>query len=211
MNATFFSLIVVASTVINISTEVPKSEQDFIFLKEEKNIILSCRELKLPNNHTTRELKAEFKVFASAETILKVLKNEQYALRWMKGVKEFSTICKINDNDWYAYVQYRIPWPLSNQDCIIRYKCKTTENGHGYILNLNGAPEYLPTKPGVERISQMSGCWKITENVLNRCSVVYTVYSDQKPKYPKWATDPIIQQNLISTLSSMKELAENFQ
>jgi hypothetical protein len=39
------------------------------------------------------------------------------------------------------------------------------------------------------------------------CRVEYTVYSEQKPRYPRWAIDPLIQNNLISTLSSLRELA----
>ena len=211
MNTTALIVIMGASILVNSHANMHPGETGYTLLKKEKNITLSSRELILPNNHATRELRAEFMVEATAETILLVLKNDRYATRWMKGVKEFSTIRKVSENDWYAYVQYRIPWPLSNQDCVIRYKCNAAENGHGYILNLNGTPDYLPVKPGVERISHMSGRWIITESINNRCRVVYTVYSEQKPKYPRWATDPIIHQNLISTLSSMIELAQNFK
>jgi hypothetical protein len=210
MNATFLTLIMAVSTIINSPAERPISETAYTFLKKDKNITLASRELTLPDNRKTRELRAEFVVDADVATILKVIRNEKYATIWMKGVKEFTTIRRENENDWFAYVQYDVPWPLSNQDCIIRYQCVAAENGKGYVLNLNGSPDYLPVKPGVERISHLCGRWTITGGVSGS-RVVYTVYSEQKPKYPRWATDPIIQQNLINTLASMKELSENIR
>ena len=129
----------------------------------------------------------------------------------MKGVKEFSIVRKVNENDWFAYVLYWLPWPLNNQDCIIRYKCTSVQNGKTYIISLNGIPGYIPAKTNVDRISHISGQWKITTVNSNECNVVYSVYSEQKPKFPRWVTDPIIQNNLINTMASMKEISENIQ
>jgi hypothetical protein len=211
MNTTFLSMIIAASSVMNNSVNSPIPTTAYTLIKKEKSICLSGREITLSGNRTTRELKAEFLVNAGASTVLKVIKDEQYAKSWMQSVREFSTLHRLNENDWYAYIQYNIPWPLNNQDCIIRYRCVQYENGRKYILTMSGAPDYLPEKTGVERISHLCGSWTITTVGNSECRVVYTIYSEQQPKYPRWATDPIIQRNLINTLASMKELSQNIR
>lgn len=201
-----YSLIIsIGIAIATLNSGVTPSEYKFI--KKDKQISLSSRELKLHNGRTTRELRAEFTINGSLEKMKKVLKDEQLSRRWMKGVEYFSVLSRESDNDWKAYIRYNIPWPLSNQDCIISYNCITTHEGKGLTIKMNGLPDYLPKKDGVERISHISGCWTITQST-NTCRVVYTVYSEQKPKFPLWATDPIVQQNLINSLSSLKELAE---
>lgn len=211
MNTTILSMIIVASSVMVRPTDSITSKTAYTLIKKEKSIYLSGREITLSNNSKTRELKAEFMVNAKAATVLKVITNEQYAKSWMQNVKEFSTLCRLDENDWVAYIQYDIPWPLNNQDCIIRYRCVESERGRKFLLTMNGAPDYIPVKTGVERISHLCGSWTITTLGNSECRVVYTIYSEQKPKYPRWTTDPIIQRNLINTLASMKELSENIR
>jgi len=186
------------------------NESDYKLLRAENDIVLSSREIKLPANYSVRELRAVFMVTGNAETLLQVLSDEKLTVQWMKGVKEFSVVSRNNGNEWLAYVQYQIPWPLRNQDCVIRYKCKSLENGDGYVLNLSSISDYLPEKPGIERITHMSSRWAISQVNIGKCRVEYTVYSEQKPRYPRWAIDPVIQNNLISTLASLRELAESF-
>lgn len=211
MNTTFLTTIMVVSAVLGGPADSPKTNTGYTFIKTEKSIFLSSRELSLPDNRTTREIRAELVVNADASTVLKVITNEQYAKSWMQSVKEFSTLRRVNENDWFAYVQYEVPWPLSDQDCIIRYRCLESKNGNQYVLSLNSSPDYIPLKPGIQRITHLCGSWTITGEGSSGCRVVYTVYSEQKPKYPRWATDPIIQNNLVNTLASMKEMSENIR
>lgn len=193
------------ATVTFYPSETPSG---YKFLRKEKQISLSSRQLKLPEGRTTRELRADFIVNESIEKLHKVLKDEKLSRQWMKGVQDYSTISMESGNSWKVYVQYNVPWPLSNQDCIINYSCTSSNDGKSLTINMNGQPDYLPRKEGVERITHMSGCWSINQISNLRCKVVYTVFSAQKPKFPRWATDPLIQQNLISSLSGLKELAE---
>lgn len=211
MNTTFLSMIIAASSVMINSANSPTPTTAYTLIKKEKSICLSGREITLSGNRKTRELKAEFMVNAGASTVLKVITDEQYAKSWMQSVREFSTLRRLNENDWFTYIQYDIPWPLNNQDCIIRYRCVQSENGRKFMLTMSGAPDYLPERTGVERISHLCGSWNITTVGNSGCRVVYTIYSEQQPKYPRWATDPIIQRNLIDTLASMKELSQKIR
>jgi hypothetical protein len=207
MREMFLILLLAGLAVANIKAIPPHNESDYTLVRTENNIFLYIREIKLPANYSVRELRAEFFVAGNASEMLHVLSDEKFALQWMKGVKEFSVVSRNNENEWLAYVQYQIPWPLRNQDCVIRYQCKSLENGTGFMLNLSSMSGYLPERPGIERITHMSSRWTISQCNKNLCKVEYTVYSEQKPRYPRWAIDPLIQNNLICTLSSLRELA----
>jgi hypothetical protein len=210
MKKIILTLILTGSALMNLFAISPINESDYTLIRTEKNIALSSREIQLPANYSVRELRAEFMVAGNSATLLQVLSDEKFSLQWMKGVREFSIVSRKNENEWLAYVQYQIPWPLRNQDCVIRYKCKSIENGNGFILDINSIADYLPVRPGIGRITHMSSRWIIIQCNTNMCRVEYSVYSEQKPKYPRWAIDPVIQNNLISTLTSLRELAESF-
>lgn len=183
-------------------------EKDFKFIKNEKHISLSGREINLKDGRTTRELKAEFLINANIQKVVSAVKSDKLSRQWMQEIEEYSIISRESDNKWKAYIQYKIPWPLSNQDCIIGYNCIVSDNGNTYVIKMTGLPSYLPKKEGVERIAHLSGSWTINRVTDQTCRVIYTIYTEQKPRFPRWATDPIVQQNLINTMSSLKELME---
>lgn len=203
LSALFFALAIMSN-----HANGPNVASSYTFIKKDKDISLSCRELQLPDNRKTREIRAEFRVKANVSTIFEVITAEKYAIHWMKGVKEFSNLSMAKQNDWYAYIRYQMPWPLNDQDCIIRYRINKNESQKRYVLHLDGIPDYIPQKPGIERISHLCGSWTICSVSDEGCSVVYTIYSAQKAKYPRWVTDPVIQNNLINTMAAMREISE---
>ena len=201
---------IILFTVLSIYSKSGRSDKpnDFIKLKEENGIQLSSRWIPAPGDRETRELKAEFEVDAEPSGILDLLRNEQQALLWMQGVKEMKVYPSGNQSEWYVYLLYNIPWPFNKQDCIIRY-CLVKDSGEEKIrLKLEGTPEYMAVRDGIERIPHISGNWIISKTSDGKCKVEYSVFSFQKPRFPRWATDPLIQNNLIQTMVSIRELAE---
>jgi len=201
--------LIILITILSVWHKYSRCENnsDFMILKEENGIQLSSRWIPAPGNRETREIKAAFEVEAAPSVIIELLRSEQQALIWMRGVKEVRMHSTGNPAEWYAYLLYNIPWPFNKQDCIIHYQL-TSDSGEGQIvLKLEGTPDYVAVRDGIERISHLNGSWKISQTEIDKCRVEYTVYSIQKARFPRWATDPIIQNNLILTMVSFKELA----
>jgi hypothetical protein len=184
-------------------------DQKYKFIKEEDGIALYYRWIDTPAEREVRELKAQFKLASSPENILTVIRNESTALQWMKGVSQFLKVGISTENMWYAYILYDIPWPLSNQDCIIQHTLFKDHAGKTYYISMKGVPKYIPEKEGVVRIQHLQGTWKITAINKNESNIEYTIYTTQAPKFPRWITDPIIQENLINTMLSLRKLVEN--
>jgi hypothetical protein len=196
--------------IVLLSSLSPRKANDsgnekFKFIKEVDGVKISSRWITSSSNRETREIKAEFYVTANPEVVLSLIKDADLAKKWMKSLSEFSVLKHESENTWVAYIQYNIPWPLNNQDCIIRYNCIKGNDGNHFELKLTGVPSYVPTRTGVERITHLSGRWKVTSGPDSNYKVEYTVYSEQKPVFPRWITDPIIQNNLIDNMIRLEK------
>jgi hypothetical protein len=53
--------------------------------------------------------------------------------------------------------------------------------------------------------------WKLIAGRNGTTRVEYSVFSNQMPIYPRWITDPIIQNNLIHSMSALRNLSEQNQ
>ena len=86
----------------------------------------------------------------------------------------------------------------------IFYKIRANTGTYTEIL-LNGDSEYLPEVDGVTRISHMEGMWKLVSAGPDRTLVEYVIFSRQPSSFPRWITDPIIQNNMVRTMMAFRE------
>lgn len=199
---TLLILFLIWATQINTVDSITDEAQKYIFIKKQDEISLSYRWIKVNETNKVRELRAEFEVKSTPEKIVSVLRNEKIALQWMKGVNEVKNLGNPNRNQWHLYIQYGIPWPLNNQDCIIHYKVEIADTN--YQIQMNGVPDFIPEKEDVTRIKHLRGTWQIIPMDKHSSRIIYTIYSNQAPRFPRWITDPIVQGNLISSLDAFR-------
>lgn len=182
------------------------SHDTYKLVRSDKDIRIYTRWIPVDNIRSTRQLKAVFEVDAPMKKVVQVLQDESTYLSWMGAVKTFRRLKTLNQNDWYCYIQFSVPWPLNNQDCILRYELKELLGDSGTMITFKGVPGFMKEQEGIERISHMEGAWHLTQSPNGQTHVEYYVYSKQPPKFPTWITDPIIQKNLIKTMSRLREV-----
>jgi len=185
---------------------VEYNDTNFELIRSDDNINIYSRWIPADAERKTRQLKVEFTIEASSESILSVLYDETSYTYWMQSTKSYYRLKTIDARNWYVYIQFSIPWPLNNQDCILKYEVNEIPEQFKTIITLTGVPDYLQTYHGIERISHMEGCWIITQKGENKTHVEYFIYSKQAPKFPTWITDPLIQKNLIKTMKAFKDV-----
>ena len=181
----------------------------FNLVRSDDNISIYTRWIPVTETRSTRQLKAEFVIDCPAEKVVSVLRDEKSYTKWMKATKTYYRLKTINENQWYSYVQFSIPWPLNNQDCILKYEVHECTDPSKTEITLAGEPDFLQTYEGVERISHMEGSWVITKIGAGKSRVEYLVYSKQAPKFPTWITDPLIQKNLLKTMNALRDIVKN--
>ncbi len=185
---------------------VKQQTTDFKLIKQDKNINIYARWIRVDDERSARQLKAEFTVSASFTKIFTLIKDEKRTTQWMKNTKSFYIITSVDQNNWYSYVQFSVPWPFNNQDCIIKYEIPTPDAFSQLEIRLIGYPNYLKANKGVTRINHFEGSWKLMYLGKNSTKIEYEMFSKQAPAFPRWITDPIIQHNLVSTMNAFREM-----
>lgn len=181
---------------------------DFVLIKQDHNINIYAKWIKVDDTRSARQLRAEFFVNASFEKVVNLIKDDKQATQWMKNTKSFYIIKTIDRNNWLSYVQFSVPWPFKNQDLIIKYEIPTPDAFSKYEIRFVGVPDYQEKNKNVTRISHLEGVWRLMYLDKNKSKIEYEMYSRQAPAFPRWITDPIIQNNLISTMKAFREVVE---
>jgi hypothetical protein len=148
----------------------------------------------------------EFSVDTDMEDVIHLLSDENACSEWMLSTEKYYRIRTVSEMVWYCYVQFSIPWPLKNQDCILKYEVCTSPDSSKRVIRVSGVPDYLGEQDGVERISHIEITWVVMQKKPGTSMVQYIVFSEQPPKFPTWLTDPIIQKNTIKTMKALQDL-----
>jgi hypothetical protein len=197
------------NSLITENSSAPDKSAKFTLVRSDENVSIYTRWIPVNETRSTRQLKAEFVIDCPVEKVVSVLRDEKTYTQWMKASKTYFRLKTISENQWYSYVQFSIPWPLNNQDCILKYEVHENNELLRTEITLVGEPDFLKTYDGVERISHMEGSWVITQIGTGKSRVEYLVYSNQAPKFPTWITDPLIQKNLLKTMNAFREIVMN--
>jgi hypothetical protein len=184
----------------------PENGIGFKLVKSCEDVNIYTRWLPDDKNRSLRQIKAEFTVTAPMDRIVTVLEDDSSYPEWMSSIKEYRRIKTLDSTRWYCYIQFSVPWPLNNQDCIFRYEVMKNPAAGKTVIEFYGEPGYLPAKEGVDRISHMEACWEITETDNGKTRITYYVFSRQAPKFPIWLTEPIIQKTLLKTMVGLREV-----
>ncbi len=183
---------------------------DFELIKKEKNICLYERWVAY-NNSTVRELKADFMVkAASAEAVIVLLKDPRKGIKWNTHAKNFKISFTNSETVWHTYVRYKMPWPMNDQDCSLKYFFNKND------MNRTICPVYFeeakvsqfPLIRNVNRITGTRGKWMLEKEKNGYLKVTYQIMTDKSASVPRWIADPIIHDNLFTTMAAFRELLE---
>jgi hypothetical protein len=186
----------------------PEAADGFILARSDGNIKILYRWINTEAPQAVRQLKAEFIAHCPMNRILDVIHDDNHFQEWMSNTKSYYRVKSVDTGNWYSYVQFSLPWPLSNQDCILHYQLKTPASPDFVQLFITGEPAYLKEFKGVKRISHLDIQWKLRSIGPGRTLVEYYVFSNQVSDLPRTLTDPIIQKNLLRTMNAFRETAE---
>jgi hypothetical protein len=175
---------------------------EFSLVREENNIRVYSRWIPVDETRNVRQLKAEFTVDQPPEKVLERIHDDNHFCDWMKNTKTSYRVRTVDPLTWYSYLQFSVPWPLSNQDCILRYEVKRSSAPGEITVVVTGEPGFLREFEGVKRISHLEGEWILKETGPGRTRVVYLIFSKQPSRYPRRITDPIIQNNLLESMNA---------
>lgn len=195
--------------VINASAQ---DSEGFVLVKAEPPIEVHERWVNFPGKQpviSSRELKSEFVVQATAQEVLSLLKNEKKVKSWQSHVRDYKLYLKPDTTTWFEYSCHNVPWPLSDQDSFMEYKLSEINPGVEYFIAFNSRidPKIAPVIEDINRI-ELTGSWRMEVISPTTTKVTYRVQSVPTTNLPRMIIDPVIRNNMISSIRSMKEILE---
>lgn len=194
-----FAILVLNCSFTSKTGEITPNSNNFELVKSKNNISIYSRWIEVDKTRKVRQLKVDYMINSSISKIISVLQDDKHTTQWMKGSKTFYQLKSVDQNQWFSYVQFAIPWPFDNQDCVIKYEIVRNSDFQTQI-KLIGMPDYIKKNNGITRISHFEAVWTLKKISEQKTKVEYTVFSKQPSSFPRWATDPIIQNNLMETM-----------
>ena len=180
---------------------------DFVLVKKSQGIELYERWYKMKSGQQAREVKAVCTINASVDAAISLLQNESKGTDWNTGTNAFKVVPQ-KENRWVNYIQYKIPWPMDNQDCVLLNTPHFFSDEFAVVSFRTIEDSAFPEVDGVHRIPYVKGKWVFqqTEGVIRS---EYYITTTPSTILPRSITDPIIRHNLINTIDKFRSHLEN--
>jgi hypothetical protein len=183
----------------------------FEVVKDEDGILVHERWVTFPGSDppvTAREVKSEFFIRSNIQSALSLLRDESRIGSWQKHVSEFK-VYPHTDSVWHEYSYHDIPWPVSDQDHFLQYTLQDPVENDGVFITFRTVENEnkAPLRKNVSRMT-LSGSWYFQRAKDGRIKATYRILS-MPGSLPRLITDPVIRNNLMSTVKSFVYLLES--
>ncbi|MCW5909887.1 MAG: hypothetical protein KIT62_02375 [Cyclobacteriaceae bacterium] len=187
------------------------AEVAFVLVKKDSPVFVHERWITFPGKVPAvkaREVKGEFLINASMYTILDLMKDESKIKIWQKHVSDFKVYLQPDTTSWLEYSYHDIPWPVSDQDHFLKYTLTEQIPGKQLFITFESVVnnKLAPVQKGVTRM-ELSGSWTLEQLNPDHVKVTYRILS-MPSHIPRMFTDPVIRNNLMSTIKALTKLAE---
>ncbi|HYF70227.1 MAG TPA: hypothetical protein VD884_18940 [Ohtaekwangia sp.] len=203
-------LVVLSLVLLSFYTAAAQSKEDFTLVKKDGNISIYERWITFPKSDPpidAREVKGEFYFNNTIYAGIKLLQNEAVVKQWQNHVSEFKVYPLKDTTTWLEYSYHDIPWPVSDQDHFLAYKIVSIKNGKVFIAFESKVDEKrAPLRKSVTRMD-LSGSWTFEQITPTKVKATYRILS-RPLNIPKWLTDPIIRNNMMTTIKEFITLIE---
>jgi hypothetical protein len=213
----FLLLIVILPHEINLFVPEKSSSSNIIdrdsevhgkwkLARNDSGIKIFTRWINVDNSFKVRQLKGEMVIDHPVVYVSNYIKDDEIASQWLNRTLEHKKIQSIGQNEWMTYTLFNLPWPFDNQDLVA--KNTIHKSGENIVIQVDGMPDFIPEKQGINRIENFEGLWRLTRVGNDKTRVEYTIVTKVKPIAPRWITDPIINHNFWTTLDNLQNMLQ---
>ncbi len=201
-------LLLFASIALQFATIAATPLGDFRMLKNSNGIDLYYRWMLMPEGKQVRQMKAVLEINGGTKDVLMLLKNEQQALSWIPSAEQFRHIAQTSDSEWISYIQFAIPWPFADQDCILEFKKSVNPAGET-VIDFRTRPDYIAKVEGISRMKDITGSFVIRGQAGGHSILECYFLSEKASVIPRWITEPIITGSIISLMEAIRDELTN--
>jgi hypothetical protein len=174
--------------------------------KDKSDIAVYSQYVTLRDGFKTRRLKGVFEVNGSLSTVATYLRDGDNLQNWMQGALSSRTLIP-GTNNWIHYIQFELPWPFDDQDCVVAFEPQISTEDQK-IISFSSLPTVLSPQKGFNRMEHFYGYWKLKKNG-NFTLVEYTAYTKSERLVPAFIQDPIVLNSFWNSMHTFQLEMDN--
>lgn len=143
---------------------------------------------------------------ASVRTLVDLQENLRVACKWLYGCARMQLLSVDGDSTW-VYLTTELPWPASPRDMVIRVQ--TEADDHGTLTrHLSAAAGKVPAEPGLIRVRELVGEWKMVPKGEHETEVTYQLQAEPAGDIPSWLANKFVIDAPVVSLRTLRAVAE---
>jgi ribosome-associated toxin RatA of RatAB toxin-antitoxin module len=196
-------LLLLFSVLCFIAFIFPNMSGAWDLAKKQDGITVYTRSVK---GSGFKEYKAIANIRASLSSMVAIVEDIEAYPSWIHTCKEGKLLKRINEKETYNYTINDAPWPVKDRDAAVHNKISQNPEDRVVTIEIKGIPDYIPEKPGLQRVKKIDGFWRFTPLGNDTVEVVYQVHSEPGGNLPSWLVNSIVVDQPFYTLVNMQKM-----
>jgi hypothetical protein len=157
------------------------------------------------------ELRGVTTVTSSLNGLMALLRDAPYNSEWVHR-SGGARILEQDENSYaYVYGVVDAPLPLRDRDTVVRFDYRQ-DRATGLIdISISNAPDFVPPEPGLVRVPEFGGFWRLRPLGEQRVEVTYQVRGDPGGWVPLWLANYAAETSVIRTLQNLPGVIAAYQ
>lgn len=143
---------------------------------------------------------------AEVSTLRDLQENLRVACKWLYACAEMRLLKNDGDDTW-VYLTTDLPWPAAPRDMVLHVHTEQSDDG-SLVRRLEAAPDYVPAVPGLIRVRQLSGVWKMLPKADGETEVTYQLQAEPAGDIPSWLANRFVVDAPMVSLRTLRAVAE---
>lgn len=157
------------------------------------------------------EMKGEVRVASSLNALMALLKDADFNRHWVYRSGGARILSESGYRQAYVYGVVDAPWPLQDRDTVVRFDYSQELATREIIITITNFPEYIPAEPGLVRVPDFGGFWRLRPLPTGEVDVTYQVRGDPGGWVPVWIANYAAAVSVTRTLQNLPHVVGRYQ
>jgi hypothetical protein len=198
----FLRIVITIIIMVIIPYFVLAGETNWKLEKNKNGVMVYTRSI---NGSSYKEFKAVTTVKSSLAGVVAIFSAVPGFTGWMDLCTEAKTLKKISDLENIGYYVSDAPWPCSDRDMVTHSTITQDTVTKAITINMEGMPDYIPSKSGLVRIPKLRGFWKFVPKPGGTVEVTFQLHAELGGSVPAWLANYSVVDNPFNTLVNFSE------
>ena len=156
------------------------------------------------------EVRGEIQVSASLNAIMALLKDADYNHEWVHRSRGATILEESGYVQAYVYGIVNAPWPIQDRDTVVRFDYVQDPETREIVIDFTNFPDLVPEEPGLVRVPDIGGFWRLRPLHDGRVDIVYQVHGNPGGWVPTWIANYAAVMSVSETLRKLPQAVQRY-